>query len=131
MVVRIGKTSEKALETCTKYGLWGEKNSLAKWEIGDQLILYVNKKLAAVAEVTGKAFKDNSPIWEQGIFPSRIPIKFNYILKKDDMIPFDAEIIGTFMDEWGLNYGWGIQSKHPLSKEAGERLIEMIARKSK
>lgn len=128
MIVRMARTKE--LEKCVKHSIWGAHKSLSKWQIGDILILYVDKKLAAVAEVNGEAFRDNTPIWGNGVFPCRIPVKFNYVLPKDKMIPFDSEIVGTLMDEWGFYYSWGIIRNRPLSKKAAEKLIGMIEEKA-
>ncbi len=130
MIVRMAKISLNDFVESVKHGLWGSKiNSLSKWNPGDKLIFNVDRKLAAVAEVTGEAFKDETPLWGNGTFPYRIPIKFNCILKENDMIPFNDEIIGTLMEEWGFNYGWGIVTKRAMSKETANRLISMISEK--
>lgn len=129
MAVRMAKISAGELKDCVKYGLWGSNNSLSKWQIKDMLILYADRKLAAVAEVTGEAFMDDLPVWGNGLFPYRIPVIFKYVLESDNMIPFDSEIIGTLIDEWGLNYGWGIVAKRPMSEKSSKKLIEMIAKK--
>jgi hypothetical protein len=129
MAVRMAKISAVELKNCVKHGLWGSNNSLSKWQIKDMLILYADRKLAAVAEVTGEAFMDDLPVWGNGLFPYRIPVIFKYVLEPDNMIPFDSEIIGTLIDEWGLNYGWGIVAKRPMSEESSKKLIEKIAKK--
>lgn len=130
MIVRMGKTSKKGLANCVKYGLWGSGYSLNKWHVGDMLILYVDKKLAALAKVAGEAFVDDTPLWEHGLFRFRIPVKFSYVLNGDDMIPFDPEVTNILIKEWGVYYGWGILAKRPLSKESSEKLIELITQKA-
>ena len=130
MAVRMAKISEKELKNCVKYKLWGSNHPLDKWQFGDMLILYADKKLAAVAEVIDNAFADLTPVWGNGLFPYRIPVKFNYYLEGDKMIPFNDEITGILRKEWGYCYGWAIIAKRPMSKEASEKLIKIIAEKA-
>ncbi len=80
MAVRIVKTKE--LDKCIKHELWGANNNFKQWQIGDILIVTVDRKFAAIAEVTGEVFMDDLRIWEGDYFPYRIPIKFNCILNK-------------------------------------------------
>lgn len=134
MNVRMAKISKKELDNCIKYEVWGANTdrNLNTWKEGDKLLLYTDgeRKLAAVAEVIGKVYMDDLPVWENGLFPFRLPLKFIYTLQEKDMIPFDDKIVGMLRKEWGQSYGWAIIAKRPLSRETAEKLIGMISAKA-
>lgn len=66
------------------------RNSVKKFNIGDRIVFYVTKVscFAAVVEVSGEYYYDNSLIWtDYEIWPHRIPCKvIKFINNDEDMI---------------------------------------------
>jgi hypothetical protein len=44
---------------------------------GDRLLCYLTKRstFVAILEVTGPSYQDSKPIWTDGLFPVRLPVK--------------------------------------------------------
>jgi len=49
----------------------------ARLRPGDRLLCYLTKRstFVAILEVTGSSFQDGKPIWTDGLFPVRLPVK--------------------------------------------------------
>jgi len=107
--------------------LWGSKSSRFKdWQEGDSLAFIVNKSLAALATVAGKPFHSTEVIWDNGLFPYRIPIKFVHVLRKDKRVPILGKVRETLTSAWGPKYGWGILNQQVLEDTQAENLIKAI-----
>lgn len=54
-----------------------KKTSAGRLKLGDKLLCYLTKRstFVAVLEVTGPSYQDSSPIWSDGLFPVRLPVK--------------------------------------------------------
>ena len=56
-----------------------EKNvaAAARLQPGDRLLCYLTKRstFVAILEVTGPSYQDSKPIWTDGLFPVRLPVK--------------------------------------------------------
>lgn len=130
MRLRLTKIDEYQFLTCLKYSLWGSKSARFKeWEKGDGLVFIVNKALAALAEVTGDPFFSKDKVWDNGIFPYRIPIAFRHVLEEDDRLPILGHVRQALTDSWGPRYGWGILDQHPLSEEAANTILQELRTK--
>jgi hypothetical protein len=74
-------TTEEYLYICILDGVWGSKtNKLARWQPGDQLIVYVDRALAARFTILGESYYDTDPIWPGELYPYRIPIRLDKII---------------------------------------------------
>ena len=128
MRLRITKVDEYQFLTCLKHSLWGSRSARFKdWQKGDKLAFIVDKALAGYAEVYGEPFRSGERVWDNGLFPWRIPIKFQYILTKDKRIPILGEIRDVLMSAWGNSYGWGILNQRILSDSPAEKIIGAFA----
>lgn len=65
--------------------------SVQKIKPGDQLICYMTgiSRFFGLLEVTGKPFRDEKPIWEDAIFPSRLPVKRIMSLDPEYAVPVE------------------------------------------
>ena len=127
MRLRISSIDEFQLLTCFKHGLWGAKmDRFPGWELGDYLLLTVSKSLAALAQINGKPFKSNEKVWDNGLYPYRIPIKFLSLLRPDDRPLLLGEIRDVLTSEWGPTYGWGILNQQLLVGDVAEKLVAAI-----
>ena len=127
MRVRLSSIDEYQLLTCYKHELWGSKSDrFSDWQQGDYLLLTVNKTLAALACVSGKAFKSNERVWDNGLYPFRIPIKFQVIVEPDARPLILGEIRDVLTSVWGPTYGWGILNQQVLDGEVAEKLLSAI-----
>jgi len=130
MKIRLVKIDELQFLTCFKHGLWGSKSARFKeWEKGDGLVFIVGKVLAAFAEVAGDPFSSKDIVWDNGLFPYRIPIAFDHVLEEDDRVPILGKVRQILTDSWGPRYGWGILDQQPLSGEAADVILNEIRAK--
>jgi hypothetical protein len=86
----------------------------------------VNKSLAALAEVAGKPFKSNERVWDNGLYPYRIPIRFLNVAQPQDRPLLLGGIRDALTSEWGPTYGWGILNQRLLEGDAAEKLVSAI-----
>jgi hypothetical protein len=127
MRLRLSAIDEFQLLTCFKFGLWGAKTDrFGEWQQGDYLLLTVNKSLAALAEVAGKPFKSNERVWDNGLYPYRIPIRFLNVAQPQDRPLLLGEIRDVLTSVWGPIYGWGILNQQLLEGDAAEKLVSAI-----
>ena len=125
--LRLTKIDEYQFLTCLKHSLWGGRRGRFKaWQEGDYLAFIVDKALAGLAEVAGKPFESTEKIWEDDIFPHRIPIKFTHVLDRDQRIPILGELKDVLISEWGAGYGWGILLQQPLIDDPAETFVTAI-----
>jgi hypothetical protein len=125
--LRITKVDEYQFLSCLKHSLWGSKTArFRNWQKGDFLVFIVDKALSGYAEVTGAPFKSNVKVWDNGLFPYRIPIKFKQILTNSDRIPILGEIRDILVSKWGNSYGWGILNQQLITDTAAEKIINAI-----
>ncbi len=127
MRLRLSTVDEFQLLTCFKHSIWGsEPNRFKDWQKGDSLAIIVDKKLAALAEISGEPFFSREKIWDNGLYPNRIPLRFNSILLPDDRPLILGEIRDSLTEEWGPSYGWGILGQQKLSEKSAEVIIKSI-----
>lgn len=127
MRLRITKLDEYQFLSCFKYSLWGSRSARFRdWQKGDRLAFIVDKALAGYAEVSGESFRSDERVWDDGLFPYRIPIKFQCILNKNQRIPILGEIRDVLISAWGNRYGWGILNQQLLTGSSAERIIATL-----
>lgn len=127
MRLRLTKVDEYQFLTCFKHSLWGSKVSRFKdWQEGDCLAFIVNKGLAGYAVVSGKPFHDTKVIWDNGLFPYRISIKFMHVLAREQRPPILGEVRDILTSEWGTKYGWGILAQQVLEGNKAETIVRAI-----
>jgi hypothetical protein len=125
--LRITKIDEYQYLTCLKNSLWGSRSARFKdWQEGDYLAFIVDKKFAGLAEVSGKPFKSKEKVWDNDLFPFRVPIKFVHILAPNDRIAILGEVRGVLTSAWGPYYGWGILNQQVLTEPAAGKIEKMI-----
>jgi hypothetical protein len=128
--LRITKIDEYQLLTCLKHGLWGSKSARFKtWGVGDKLAIIVEKSLAALCEVAGPPFESREKVWDNGVFPHRIPMKFTHALRPRDRPPILGEVRDTLTEEWGPRYGWAILNQQVLKSPNADVVIRAIISK--
>jgi hypothetical protein len=125
--LRITKIDEYQFLTCLKHGLWGSKSARFKtWEVGDRLAIIVEKSLAGLCEVAGPPFESREKVWENGLFPHRIPMKFTHVLRPQDRPPILGEVRDTLTEEWGPRYGWAILNQQVLESPNADIVARAI-----
>ncbi len=127
MRLRLTKISEYQYLTCIKHSLWGSKSARFKdWEEGDLLAFIVDKSIAGLAKVNGKPFQSAQKVWDNGVFPHRIPIKIIHVLAPDNRIQILGAVRDVLTSVWGPRYGWGILNQQILSDTAAQTIAEAI-----
>ena len=126
--VRIVKVDEYQFLLCVKHGLWGGTfNRYGKFGINDLIIFKVGKQVAGAAVVTGKSFEDDTMIWDTGLYPFRLPVKFTHIIDPDSRDSISDKVNQGLLDTYGYIYGWVIQSQVPLDPALAEIIIRELA----
>jgi len=127
MRLRFTKVDEFQFLTCVKHEVWGSKsNRFADWQKGDLLAIIVNKQIAGVAEVSGEVYKSEKIVWDNGLFPYRIPLKFKYLFTKEDRPHLLGSIRDALINAWTTRYGWGILNQHLLDDHNAEIIYKEI-----
>jgi hypothetical protein len=128
--LRLTKIDEYQFLTCLKHGLWGSKSARFKtWLEGDRLAIIVDKSLAALAEVSGRAFESREKVWDNGLFPQRIRLKFVHILQPKDRPQILGEIRDALTQQWGPRYGWAILNQQVLESPLADIIAKAISSK--
>ncbi|OGO76906.1 MAG: hypothetical protein A2Y23_08735 [Clostridiales bacterium GWB2_37_7] len=100
-------------------------SSFKKWLPGDKIVFTVDKKIVATAIVIGNYYYDDEFLWNNGLFPHRIKVSFDYVVCKDKWKAI-SDIRELLINSWGKSYGWGIQNQTPLNSEDGAKLIQNL-----
>jgi hypothetical protein len=128
--LRLTKIDEYQFLTCLKHGLWGSKSARFKtWRESDRFAIIVDKSLAALAEVTGEAFESKEKVWDNGLFPHRIRLKFTHVLRPKDRPPILGEIRDSMTQQWGPRYGWAILNQQVLESPHADVIAKAISSK--
>lgn len=130
MRLRLTKIEEYHFLTCLKHSLWGSKSArFENWQEGDLLAYIVEKSLAALAEVAGPPFQSRDKVWDNGLFPHRIPMHFTHVLKPENRPPILGEVRDSLTQQWGLRYGFGILNKQLLESPHSDVIVKAITSK--
>lgn len=126
MRLRLTSIDEYQFLTCLKNSLWGSKSDRFKdWQEGDYLAFIVGGVLAGLAKVSGKPFKSGEIVWDNGVFPHRVPIKFVHVLAMEQRSEL-REVRDVLISAWGPKFGWGILFQKALENDQAERIISSI-----
>lgn len=127
MRLRLTKIDEYQFLTCLRNSLWGSRSSRFKdWQEGDLLGFIVDKAIAGIAEVKGRPFQSNERVWDNDLFPYRIPMSFVHVLAKDHRIQLLGEVRDALTSKWGPRYGWGILNQQVLEGDAADTIVRAI-----
>jgi hypothetical protein len=127
MRLRLTKVDEFQFLTCVKYGVWGSHSArFSDWQIGDLLAIIVDKQIAGLAEVNGAPYKSDKVVWDNGLFPFRIPIKFDFLFDKQHRPHLLGNIRDALISAWTTRYGWGILNQYLLDEIHAKIVVDEI-----
>ncbi len=127
MRLRLTKIDEFQFLTCLQHQLWGSKTPRFKnWEVGDYLGFIVDKSIAGLAEVSGEPFLSDEILWDNDLYPYRIPIKFVQAMLPKDRPPVLGKIRDAITSEVGPRYGWVVMTQRPMSGKTANTIIDHI-----
>jgi hypothetical protein len=133
MRLRLTKVDEFQFLTCLKHQVWGSRNArFGHWESGDYLAIIVDKAIAGLAQVAGPPYVSHQPVWDNGVFPHRIPLRFIHAMMPSNRPPILGEIRDVLMAAWGVSaqhYGWGILNQRLLENESASVLVSAISQR--
>lgn len=128
MRLRLTKIDEYQFLICLQHGFWGSKSPrFSDWYQGDKFAIIVDKSLAALAEVSGSAFESQDEIWDNALFPYRIPIRFIHVLAPKDRPPILGEVRDALIHQWGTKYGFRILHQEVLESPGSEVVVNTFA----
>ncbi|MDP1623165.1 MAG: hypothetical protein Q8M08_12595 [Bacteroidales bacterium] len=127
MRLRVTKVDEYQFLTCVKHEIWGSNSArFSDWQVGDYLVILVDKYVAGLAVISGKSFVSQSKVWDNGLFPNRIPVKFKYLFDKEHGPQILGNIREAFVNAWTTRYGWGILNQNLIEDPNAEIIIKEI-----
>jgi len=127
MLLRLTKIDEFQFLTCFKHQVWGSKTARFKnWNVGDHLVFIVGKAIAGLAQVSGSPYISKQIVWDNGVFPHRIPLKFLYVFLPENRLPILGAIRETLTSIWGPSYGWGLLNQQAVEGNPAEIIIKNI-----
>lgn len=127
MRLRITSIDEYQFLTCYQFSLWGSKRSRFKdWAKGDFLVFMVDKAFSGLAVVDGEPFKSTEKVWDNGVFPYRIPINFVFIINKENRPRLLGEVREAIIKAWGPKFGLGILNQMILEGEPAEVILKTL-----
>lgn len=127
MRIRLTKIDEFQFLTCFKHQVWGSKAARFKdWNVGDYLVFIVEKTIAGLAEISGEPYASKKVVWDNGLFPHRIPLKFTHAFLQPNRLPILGEVRDALTSTWGPRYGWGILNQQLLQDNPAETIIKSI-----
>ena len=127
MLLRLTKIDEFQFLTCLQHELWGSNKPRFKdWKVGDFIAFIVDKSIAGLAEVSGKPFLSDEILWENDLYPNRIPINFVHAMLRDHRPAVLGKIRDAITSEAGTQYGWVIMRQHPIVGNAAKTIIDYI-----
>jgi hypothetical protein len=125
--LRVTKIDEVQFLTSFKNQVWGSKTARFKdWKPGDYLVFIVEKAIAGLAEVSGEPYVSKKAVWDNGLFPNRIPLKFSHAFLQTNRLPILGEIRNAMTSIWGPKYGWGILNQSLLQDNPAETIVNAI-----
>ena len=128
MRLRLTKIDEYQFLTCLKHAIWGSKSArFSDWYQGDKFAIIIDKNLAALAEVSGPAFESQAQVWENGLFPYRIPLRFIHVFAPQDRPPILGELRDALMQQWGTKYGFRILNQEVLESPGSDVVVNAFA----
>jgi hypothetical protein len=127
MRLRLTSIDEFQFLTCLKHELWGSQKARFKsWQVGDYLVFIVDKAIAGLAEVAGSSYCAEDPVWDNGLFPHRVPLKFICAFLPDNRPRLLGEIRDALTSAWGTKYGLRILNQQVLEGTHAETIVGVI-----
>jgi hypothetical protein len=65
-------------------------------------------------------------IWDNGLFPYRIPLKFVHVTARNQRTPLLGEVRDALTTAWGHKYGLGILNQQVLTNASAETIVKAI-----
>lgn len=129
--LRVVGTSEQNFRRCLQHKLWGAQTDRFKdWKLGDLVAFDIDSKLAGLAEVTGERFESAVPVWQDGVYPHRVPLKFLNAARTEHRIAIDGGVrdalISAFPQFGPGKWGLGIRGQVLLPSAQSIAIINAI-----
>jgi hypothetical protein len=98
--------------------------------VGDRILCYLSKVSAFVGwiEVTGKAYRDETPLWTDGLYPVRLPVRVGAELPLANAVPIKslADRL-SFMKGRAVLGGWSIYVRSSPRRWLASDAVAVIA----
>jgi hypothetical protein len=110
-----------------------KSKTVARLQPGDIILCYLSKvsNFVGIMEVAGPSYVDDKPIWSDGLFPVRLPVRIKLELPLMQAVPIRS-LKGqlSFLPDTMNSTGWTIyvrSSPRPWSAHDGEVVVKAIA----
>ena len=91
------------------------------------MVFVVEKDIAGLAQVSGLPYLDDLIIWDNGLFPCRIPLRFVQILAIKDRVPIVGKISESLLTQNPkANYGSYMASQAVLPERPTRLILEIL-----
>jgi hypothetical protein len=128
--LRVTKIDELQLLTCLKHQVWGSQRARFKdWQVGDHLAFIVDKAVAGLAQVSGKPYQSKEIVWDDRLYPYRLPLRFVHVIAREHRPPILGPLRDALTSAWGMRYGLGIIHQWVLSGDNAQAVFSSICSK--
>ena len=125
MRLRVASVKNEQFETCLLYKVWGSnKSNIRDWKIDDYLVFKVGNEYKALVQITGELYEDDLLIWDNGFYPYRLPFKIIKMSSDKKKVLHEGAIKNSFLEKYGIKYGWTILNKVVLDIEVANQIME-------
>lgn len=124
--LRLVVVDEYQFVLCVKHALWGSGIARFRhWQPLDLLAFLVHRKVAGLATVSGEPFTSAEPVWPNGAYEHRIPIKFSLVLLPENR-PDDTLIRQSLNKTWGHRSGVYLGAQRLLENSSAEIVLQTL-----
>ena len=96
----------QSFEVARDNNVWANnKKRFSKWEVGEKLIMLIEEDGVALGEITGLPLYSEEVLWEDDLYPWRIPISFELITKGEEGEAIQRRLKEIIKEGYGPNYG--------------------------
>ena len=126
--VRVLKIDPFQFLKCVKHQAWGANRILLQnWSVEDILVFRTGNDFSAAAKVVGPPFYSKELIWDNGVYPNRIPIEFFFLASEKVRSEFSAKVLDLMKRYLDRTYGWIMVTQSPLPDGLAKAILRLIS----
>ncbi|HPD39626.1 MAG TPA: hypothetical protein PK411_14865 [Mesotoga infera] len=96
----------ESFEVARDNNVWANKKKhFSKWEVGERVVMFIEEDGVALGEITGLPFYSEEVLWEDDLYPWRIPISFELIAKGKEGETAQRRLKRIIAEGYGSYYG--------------------------
>jgi len=119
------------LEIAVKNSVWGSKKRISTWSIGEKIVFLVEDDGVVFGKVSGEQFFSEDGLWEDDLYPWRVPINFESQLSGKEGRDFQIKLRLALKASYGKSTGALILFRLKLPDHVEGKVEELIQKECK